>query len=114
MDANAGDYAGAVAEALRALDALRPTLARPFPNALDGVFTTLANRATLAMAGPLFDRAVAARPAWQLAYWAGAVLNARAGGRACEKAGSFAVGLERLGWTVEEIVAVVRRCAKRG
>ena len=114
MDANSGDYAGAVAEALRALDALKPTLARPFPGALDGVFTTLANRAAPALAGPLFDRAAAARPAWQMAYWAGAVLNARAGGRACEKAGSFAMGLERLGWSVKEIVAVVRRCAGRG
>lgn len=111
--ANTGDYAGAATEALQALDALRPTLARPFPDALYGVFTTLANRAPSSIAGPLFDRAVAARPSWQLAYWAGAALNSRVGGRACAKAGHFAVGLERFGWTQQEIVSVVTRCAER-
>jgi tetratricopeptide (TPR) repeat protein len=104
------DYAGATAEAYRALGALRPTLARPFPAAFDEVFPALANRAPASIAGPLFDRAVAARPAWQLAYWAGALLYARAGKGGCSRAADFALGLERLGWTEKEIVAVVRRC----
>jgi len=107
-----GDYAAATAEAYRALGALRPTLAHPFPAAFDDVLPALANRAPVSVAGPLLDRAVAERPAWQLAYWAGAVLNARAGGGGCSRAADFALGLERLGWTEKEIVAVVRRCVE--
>jgi tetratricopeptide (TPR) repeat protein len=109
--ANAGDYAAAASEALRAVEAVRPTLARPFPDALDGVFTTLANQAPSSVADPLFERAAAARPAWQLTYWAGAVLNSRVGGSACEKSLSLGAELARFGWTVKEIAAVVRRCA---
>ena len=111
--AERGDYARAAAETYRALGALRPTLAHPFPAAFDNVFPALANRAPPSVAGPLFDQAVAARPAWQLAYWAGAVLNSRAGGAGCSRAADFAMGLERLGWTEKEIVAVVRRCINR-
>ncbi len=112
--ANAGDYATAAAEASRALEALRPTLARPFPDALEAVFTTLANRAPSAVADPLFDRAMALRPAWQLAFWAGAVLNSRPGGATCEKSLRLGADLARFGWTVREIATVVRRCARPG
>jgi len=112
--ANAGDYATAAAEASRALEALRPTLARPFPDALEAVFTTLANRAPSSVADPLFDRATALRPAWQLAFWAGAVLNSRPGGAACEKSLRLGAELARFGWIVREIATVVRRCARLG
>ena len=111
IDANAGDYARAAAEASQSLEALRPTLARPFPDALESVFTTLANRAPSSVADPLFDRAAADRPAWQLAFWAGAVLNSRGEGGSCEKSLRLGVELARFGWTLKEIAGVVRRCA---
>ncbi len=110
--ANAGDYAEAAAAALRAVAALRPTLARPFPDALTDVFSTLANRAPSAVAAPLFERALATRPSWQLAYWASAVLEARVGGGACGQARRLGGELvRRFGWTEEEVSSVVRHCA---
>jgi spermidine synthase len=113
MAANAGDYAEAAAQAVRSIDGLRPTLATPFPGALEGALTVLANRAPLSVAGPVFERAVAARPSWQMGYWGGAVVNARLGGPACDRAGRFAASLERFGWTEDEMGAVVRRCLPR-
>jgi tetratricopeptide (TPR) repeat protein len=108
--ANAGDYGTAATEATRAIAGLRPTAATPFPGALDGALTRLANQAPPAQAGPVFERAVVARPSWQLAYWGGAVVNARAGGAACVRAERFALGLERFAWTDAEIGSLVRRC----
>jgi spermidine synthase len=108
--ANDGDFAAAARDALRALDALRPTLARPFPDALADVFTTLASRAPPSVVGPLIDRAVAARPSWQLGYWAGAVAYSRDGGGACGRARRFGGELRRFGWTADEIRAATRRC----
>jgi len=108
--ANTGDYGTAAAEAMRAIASLRPTAATPFPDALDAALTKLANQAPAALAGPVFERAVAARPSWQLAYWGGAVVNARAGGAACVRAERFALGLERFAWTDAEIVPLVRGC----
>jgi hypothetical protein len=75
--------------------------------------TTLANQAPPAQAGPVFERAVLARPSWQLAYWGGAVVHARAGGAACMRAERFALGLERFAWTDAEIVRLVRRCPRQ-
>ncbi len=114
LAADAGDYAAASREALRAIGALRPTIARPYPTALDRALTMLANGAPPSVAGPVFERAAAARPTWQLAYWGGAVLHSRAGGASCERANRFAAELEKFGWTSEEIADVVRRCAGRG
>jgi spermidine synthase len=111
--ANAGDYPSAAAQAMQAIDWLRPTLATPFPSALEGALTVLANRAPPSVAIPVFERAVRARPSWQLGYWGGAVASARLGGSACVRAGHLAVDLERFGWTAGEIVPLVRRCLPR-
>jgi tetratricopeptide (TPR) repeat protein len=113
LAASGGDYPTAAAEALRAISGLRPTAATPFPGALEGVLTKLADFAPPAIAGPVFDRAAALRPSWQLAYWGGAVVNARAGGAACLRADWFALELERFAWTDAEIVPLVRRCLRR-
>ncbi len=112
--ANAGDYGTAAAEAARAIASLRPTTVTPFPGALDGVLTKLADFGPPPVAGPVFERAAAARPSWQLAYWGGAVVNARAGGAACPRAEHFALALERFAWTEAEIVPLVRRCLPEG
>jgi spermidine synthase len=114
MAVNAGDYGTAAAEATRAIAGLRPTLATPFPGALNAALTKLADYASPAVAGPVFDRAAAARPSWQLAYWGGVVVNARAGGPACRRAEWFALGLERFAWTDAEIVPLVRGCLLQG
>jgi predicted membrane-bound spermidine synthase len=114
LDANNGDFGGAAAEATKAIVSLQPTIERPFPGALDGAVTTLAQRAPPSLAGPVFERAIALRPSWQLGYWGGAVVGARAGGRACVRAERLAVELERFGWTAAEIVTLVQPClAKR-
>jgi spermidine synthase len=110
LDANAGDYAAAANEAGRAIAALRPTIARPFPGALGGAVTALAQKAPPTVAGPVFLEAMRLRPAWQLAYWGGAVVAARSGGRACVDARRWAVELRRFGWTDEEILPLVRSC----
>jgi spermidine synthase len=110
LDANAGEYAAAASEASRSIAALQPTLARPFPGALEEALTTLAQKGPPAVAGPVFEQAVAARPAWQLAYWGGAVVAARAGGGACVEAERRALGLQRFGWTMAEIAPLVRPC----
>ncbi|HXY70856.1 MAG TPA: fused MFS/spermidine synthase [Gemmatimonadales bacterium] len=110
LDANSGDYAAAAVEAVRAIVSLRPTLERPFPGALEGAVTVLGQRAPPPLAGPVFERAVAALPYWQTGYWGGAVVGARAGGPACARAEHLALDLERFGWTAEEIVPLVRSC----
>jgi len=110
MDANDGDYVRAAREAIASIASLRPTLERPFPGALEGAVTTLGQRAPPVLAGPVFERAVAVRPAWQTGYWGGAVVGARAGGPACPRAKRLALELERFGWTAEEIVPLVQSC----
>jgi spermidine synthase len=113
LDANNGNYAAAAAEAMRAIVSLRPTLEHPWPGALEGAVTTLAQSAPPALAGPVFERAVALRPAWQMGYWGGAVVGVRAGGPACARAEQLALGLERFGWTESEIVALVQSCLSK-
>ena len=110
FDANGGNYPLAAQEATRSIVGLRPTLERPFPGALEGAVATLAQRAPPALAAPVFERAMAARPAWQTGYWGSAVVGARAGGPACRPAERSAVELERFGWTAEEILPLVQRC----
>ena len=110
FDANNGNFELAAVEAMRSIASLRPTLARPFPGALEGAVTTLAQKAPAAIAGPVLERAIAARPSWQLGYWGGAVVGARAGGAACTRAERLAVELERFGWTAGEIVPLVQSC----
>jgi hypothetical protein len=110
LDANAGDYVRAAREATWAITSIRPTLERPFPGVLESAVATLGQLAPPALAGPVFERAIVARPAWQTGYWGGAVVGARAGGPACARAKLLAVELERFGWTAEEIVPLVRRC----
>ncbi len=110
LDANNGDYGPAAREATRAIASLRPTLERPFPGALEGAVTILGQKAPPAIAGPVFERAIAVRPAWQMGYWGAAVVGARAGGPACRRAERRALELKRFGWTAEEIVPLVQPC----
>jgi spermidine synthase len=113
LDANAGEYRQATAEAVRAVDGLRPTLASPFPRALEGALTVLADRAPATEVLPLFARMVASRPAWQLGYWGSAVVEGRIGGAACPRAADMAGALARFGWTRREISPLTGRCLPR-
>ena len=115
LAANSGNFAAAAVEASRAIQSLKPTLEHPFPDALEPAVTLLAQQAPPQLAGPVFERAVAARPSWQLGYWGAAVVGARAGGPACARAERLALELERFGWLAEEIVPLIRSClAQRG
>ncbi len=113
LDADSGAFAAAASEATLAITSLRPTLARPFPGALEDALTTLARSAPPAVAAPVFERAIALRPYWQFGYWGGAVVAAREGGAACLKASRLAYALERFGWTDEEIAPLLRPCPGR-
>jgi spermidine synthase len=106
----AGDDVTAAAEALRALRGLRPTIRAPFPPVLDNVLRTLASRASRAVAAPVFDYAVTARPSWDLAYWGGAQVHARGGSAGCRRAAELAEQLPRFGWREDEIISLLRPC----
>ncbi len=110
IDASRGGYDPAAALAARAIASLDPSLARPFPPTLPQTLTQIANHADPAVALRLFERAVAARPAWQYGYWGEAVAGARAGGAACATAMRSAGSLKRFGWTRRESESLVARC----
>ena len=114
LDASGGRFAVAESEAARAMAGLKPTLARPFPMALARAMVVLAQRAPAEVAAPLFARAEAERPSWQLGYWGTAVVNGRAGGVACAGAVRSALVLRRFGWTRQEIVRLLGACPARG
>jgi spermidine synthase len=107
------DYATAAAEARRALRALRPTLANPFPSALESAVNRLAIEAPPPLAAPVMELAVATRPSWDLAYRGGALAYARWGGEWCARAAQLAEELTRFGWTTREYLGLLRPCAGR-
>jgi len=107
------DYAGAAAEAGRALRGLHPTLATPFPAALETAMRRLATEAPPAIAAPVFEEALRLRPSWDMVYYGGAQANLRWGGAHCRRAAEFAESLQRFGWSTKEIVELVRPCGRR-
>ena len=110
------DDTTAAAEALRALRGAPPvpTLAEPIPGALEPVLRTLGQRAGPALAGPVFDVAVATRPSWDVAYYGGAEVYARGGAAGCARAFDLAAQLRRFGWLESEAVSLLRACAGAG
>jgi predicted membrane-bound spermidine synthase len=108
-----GDYVRGAAEATRAIEALRPTLAAPFPGALQSAVQRLALHAPPPLAAPVLDLAAQRRPGWELAWWGGALVHARWGGRQCRRAAELGSELERFGWTVPEIAELLARCGSR-
>jgi len=108
--ARRGQDSVAAAEARRALSGLQPTIASPFPAALDNAMKLLAGRAGPEVAGSLFDLAVATRPSWDFAYWGGAQVYARGGPLGCRRAQELAMQLGRFGWRDSEIVGLLRPC----
>ena len=101
-----------VAEAQRALTGLNPTIASPFPVALDNAMKLLAGRACSEMAGSLFDLAASTRPSWDFAYCGGAQVYARGGPLGCRRAEELARQLDRFGWRDGEIVRLLRPCLR--
>jgi spermidine synthase len=111
--ARVGDDTTAAAELLRALRGLRLTLASPLPGMLEPAMRTLAGRDGPAVAGPLFDFAVASRPYWDIGYYGGAEVYARGGSAGCRRAAALVEQLDRFGWRQSEMVALLRPCAAR-
>jgi spermidine synthase len=103
----------AATELLRALRGLRLTLASPLPGMLEPAMRTLAGRAGPAVAGPLFDFAVASRPYWDIGYYGGAEVYTRGGPAGCRRAATLVEQLARFGWRESEMVALLRPCAVR-
>ncbi len=108
-----GDYERGAAEATRAIAAVRPTLATPFPGALQSAVQRLALQAPPPLAAPVLELAGRARPGWELAWWGGALVHARWGGRHCARAAELASELERFGWTAAEVLELLARCRGR-
>jgi spermidine synthase len=111
--AGEGDWERAVAQATRALHAVRPTIVAPFPGALQNAIREIAEKAPPELAAPLLEDAVRLKPSWDLAYWGGATVNIRWGGEHCRRAAELADELGRFGWTESEKVLLLRRCAAR-
>jgi len=104
------DWLRAAAEVTRALRGLRPTIAAPFPQALQNAVSRLATDAPPEIAAPVMDEAVRLRPHWDLAFHGAALVNVRWGGEHCGRAAQLADELTRFGWTESEVVALLRPC----
>ncbi len=99
--------------AVRALRAVRPTIAAPFPGALQTAVRRMASESPPAVAAPVFEEAVRSRPSWDLGYEGGARVYVRWGGEHCRRAAELAGELGRFGWTDREIVDLLRGCGPR-
>lgn len=108
-----GDDTTAATELLRALRGIRLTLASPLPGMLEPALRTLAGRAGPAVAGPLFDYALASRPYWDIAYYGGAEVYVRGGPPGCRRAAALVEQLARFGWREKEMLALLRPCGAR-
>jgi hypothetical protein len=108
--AGAGQYERAAQEAVNAIRGVRPTIARPFPGALETAVRKIANEAPPHIAAPVLEEAVKWRPSWELGYQGGAHVYTRWGGQHCRRAAELAMELTRFGWTDREIVGLIRGC----
>lgn len=104
------DYALGAAEATRAIAGLRPTMAAPWPSALERAMRRLILEAPHEVAAPVLEAAVRGRPGWDIAWWGGALVYARWGGAHCRRAAELGSELDRFGWTDREIVELLARC----
>lgn len=104
------DWLRAAAETIRGLRGVRPTIAAPFPQALQNAVRDLATDAPPEIAAPVMEEAVRLRPSWDLAFHGGALVNVRWGGEHCSRAAQLADELLRFGWTQSEVVALLRPC----
>jgi hypothetical protein len=107
------EWAKAAADAIRALKGLRPTIATPFPGALQNAVRALALQAPPEIAVPVMDQAMTSRPSWDLGWLGAAWANARWGGEHCARAAETADAMSRFGWTEREKVDLLRPCARR-
>jgi spermidine synthase len=110
---DAGDAETAARLTTRALRALRPTIAMPFPGALDLAVRRLAWEGPPQLAAQVLAVAREARASWDLAWHGGAVALLRQGPAQCADAAHLASELTRFGWSDSEIVALLRPCLVR-
>ena len=104
------EYQRASELATRALRAVRPTIAMPFPAALETTVRRMSTEAPPPIAAALLEEAMLRRPGWDVAH-AGAIrANVRWGGTHCRRAAEIAEELDRFGWTDSEIVDLIRGC----
>lgn len=107
------EWAKAAADAIRALRSVRPTIAAPFPGALQNAVRALALNAPPEIAAPVMDQAMTSRPSWDQGWLGAAWVNARWGGEHCARAAETADAMSRFGWTEREKVDLLRPCARR-
>ncbi len=107
------DFVEAAAMALPALRGLRPTIAAPFPGALQNAIRALAQSAPPEVAAPVLEAAIKARPSWDLAWQGAAWTYVRWGGNHCARGAELADEMTRFGWTDREKVDLLRRCVAR-
>jgi hypothetical protein len=107
------EWAKAAADDIRALRAVNPTIAAPFPGALQNSVRALALEGPPEIAEPVLEEAVKSRPSWDLGWQGGAWANARWGGEHCARAAEMADEMSRFGWTEKEKLDLLRPCGRR-
>ena len=107
------DWPRAAAEATRALRGLHPTIATPFPGALQNAVRALALNGPPEIAAPVLEVAMQTRPSWDLAWQGAAWTYVRWGGEHCARAADLVDEMSRFGWTDREKLDLLRRCAAR-
>lgn len=111
--ASDGHWERATMLTMRALRALRPTLATPFPVALQNVVRNFALYAPPQFAAPVLETARELRPSWDVPFYGGVQLFARWGGSQCRRAAELSDELYRFGWRTSEAAALLQPCAER-
>ncbi len=106
------EYGTAADLTIRAVRALRPTKATPFPGALSTAVRRMAWEAPPEVAAPVLAAVRETRPGWDLGYHGGAVVFLRWGTEHCADAERVAAELGRFGWTDREILGLLRGCLR--
>jgi tetratricopeptide (TPR) repeat protein len=105
-----GEHQRAADLATRAVRVVRPTIATPFPAALEAAVRRIATESPPQIAAPMLEEAILRRPSWDVALQGASRAYVRWGGTHCRRAAELATELSRFGWTDKEIVAIIRGC----
>ncbi len=107
------EWAKAADHATRALRGMRPTIAAPFPGALQNAVRAMALQGPPEIVTPALEVAMMARPSWDLGWQGAAWAYARWGGEHCARAADLADQMTRFGWTDKEKLDLLGPCARK-
>ncbi len=107
------EWARAADHVTRALRGMRPTIAAPFPGALQNAVRAMALQGPPEIVTPALEVAMMARPSWDLGWQGAAWAYARWGGEHCARAADLADQMTRFGWTDKEKLDLLGPCARK-